>query len=108
MQRIVKEKKEYLQKDRSEATRKESEAKQKEEPERVVGGDEKPSEKKGMEIDEQNDKEKVLKESEEVKEKVKEDGHVPEKDEDPIQTENEENGCGIVCSTIYFISLFSC
>lgn len=86
LQRIVKEKKENLQKDKSETNEKDNETKQKSEMENAREREDK--EKKAVDQEENHDKEMTLKEPEEDKEKTDVDHHGAVKSE---QVEHEEN-----------------
>lgn len=86
LQRIVKEKKENLQKDKSETNEKDNETKQKSEMENAREREDK--EKKAVDQEENHEKEMTLKDPEEDKEKADVDHHGTVKSE---QVEHEEN-----------------
>ncbi|PON46887.1 Guanine nucleotide-binding protein, beta subunit [Trema orientale] len=86
LQRIIKEKRENLQKDRSKTNEKDNETKQKDEVDRAREGEE----EKGMGQEEQNDKDVMSKDPEEDKGKKDPDHNGAEKSEDKVQIEHEE------------------
>ena len=92
LQRIIKEKRENLQKDRSKTNEKDNETKQKNEQDEAREVDK----EKEIEQEEQNDKDMVLKISEEDKEKANPDHNGAEKSEDEVKVDQEENNgdCG--------------
>ncbi|EXC04821.1 F-box-like/WD repeat-containing protein [Morus notabilis] len=89
LQRIVKEKKENLQKDKSETNGKYNETKQKNEPDNAREREEK--EKKEMEHEENHDKENIFNDHEEDKEKAEVDCHGEGNTE---QHEGNNGDCG--------------